>query len=123
MTETVERRCPECESPLGANARYCGCGWGRTPAGKPADPVALCARVGCPDPAVEKIKTPGGWTNYCHADAMAYRQAEADEACQRMGLTTPAQKRKFVVESMRAISRRWVAQREPGQDDEERAAV
>ena len=25
--QTVERECPKCHSPLGARARYCGCGW------------------------------------------------------------------------------------------------
>lgn len=129
QTGTIDRECPDCHSPLGANATYCGCGWGRLAKGgksQPEEPRTQCAYMACPKRAILKVKVAThAWSNFCYDHYQAHYQAQAEETCERLGLKTPAQMRAYFLQNARRLVNRVTAQdeaREPGEDREEAPA-
>lgn len=62
MRKTAE--CPKCGNTLGAQARYCGCGWKR--ADETQAPARVqCSHDGCPHNAQIRQRTKTGWANLC----------------------------------------------------------
>lgn len=115
--------CPDCEQPLGRNAKYCGCGWKKdAPKGNgklayPDEPPRVpCCHEGCFVSAKVKIKTPLGWANLCDMHYPEYFRKEADKTCERMGLDTPAKQRRFVMDCALAHK---LPIREPGEEEAE----
>lgn len=88
--------CPRCNAELPPEDLKCGaCGW-----------ELVAKKQFAPVPATEDPAR------------LAARQREADELCERLGLTTPAECRAYVLKLVKS-KRANVRQREPGDDDEE----
>ena len=116
--------CPECNSTIGANATYCGCGWGRKKKfdhGVPDEPRAPCAHESCGRLSTVKIHTPTGWANLCLPHYQDHFLIAGTRKCVQLGLNTVAEKRKWVLDHMPDFRIRR-PEREPGEDREELVA-
>lgn len=81
-----------------------------------------CSYLGCPRNAILRLKVGAGAVSaFCYEHYIAYHQHKADETCQRLNLTTPAEKRAWLLAAVRKLSahmRPDYLTREPGSDDE-----
>lgn len=129
------RKCPDCESFLGVDAKRCRCGW-REPVGgdvtsySPA-PTLCGITVGCARPARSRIRLPGQeqLLPACDPCALAVRNAEAERYMAEHGLTRRdgeskqahiERLRAFVLDKVHGIVRKQptVRAREPGEDED-----
>mgnify|MGYP001612758582 FL=1 len=127
--------CPRCGNSLGANAKFCGCGWKRPTQVAQDHPPLLCATAGCPHNARVRVRRAkpewqkgkpnpvsvphGAWLNLCHACEDRIRHEENVEYCKLMGLDTPAKQRAWCLAQVKRgtdMLRPERALREPGQE-------
>lgn len=115
--------CPKCDTEIGA-AAYCGCGWKRGAKARDTGPERRCdcCYEGCSHDAMVKIKTPTGWANMCLDHYAIYHHAKAEKHCRDLGLNTRAQRLAWLRQNWRQLTA-LPPIREPGQDDEELAAM
>jgi len=88
-------------------------------------PRCMCAYFGCEKRAICKVKvSTTAWSNFCYHHYLVYHQDRAEETCERLGLKTTAEKRAWILEQSAKLAQKMRPSylREPGEDDEERAA-
>lgn len=88
-------------------------------------PFRFCAHMGCGTEALIAQKTPTGWANLCYPHYLDYHTAEARKSNEANGIYTTEQCRANCLRLAGVLVKRLKtlpAEREPGQDDEERAA-
>ena len=116
------KNCPRCDAELGDTATACRCGW-KEHKKNAADSIARagCAHFDCQHPAICRMKTASGWANLCNRHYEMLIQTRADQTCQRLGLTTTAQKSAWVLDQVHKLSQRMRPSylREPGEDRDE----
>jgi hypothetical protein len=80
----------------------------------------ICAYSSCDTQPIIRLKLKTGWALFCRKHYDAQAQQEADAYCAKNGLDTTEKKIAFCKEKMGLFMRKAI--REPGQDDEEKAA-
>lgn len=120
--------CPRCQEPLAnADAKSCKCGWRRRaqPNAKRFEPRIFrpCAHMTCGREAIAAIKAPTGWAHVCYEHYLEHQTREAVAWNQARGIVTTEDCIRNC-RNLAGLTRRLItlpAEREAGQDDEERA--
>ena len=126
--------CPDCGAKLGKGAYKCRCGW-RMDAPQRHQHRDCAHAPACTKNATIREKTPTGWAAFCEDHYVAYHHAiSAKRVREELGLHTVEEMKAYIRHLLRnpkpgsalaALKNRGVfsgMEREPGQDDEEKAA-
>lgn len=73
----------------------------------PVPHYIACCFSGCPNSAIIRTRTKTGWANVCADHDKLLVQKSADEYCKARGLDTTEKKRKFVLETVRGMKRKF----------------